>query len=271
MADEDLAPGGESEPDNAPDGEARQPEQNDTPEAVEPSPYDALAGEMGWVPKDQFRGNPDDWKPADEFIRAGRDIQRNLSRELKEVRGTLDKVGQTTEAILADKLAERDAYWASQRVEAIKDGDVEAVERIDQTRQQLRQQMPGVQPAPTPEGKSFADKHSNWFGKDTEATEYATKRCLHYAEMGLSHTRQLAAVEKDMKDLFPDLFPEQKPGRNAPMVNTSNSRSAGPSNRKKGFSDLTPAEQKVARDMAERGVIPDVDAYAKYAFKETVG
>ena len=29
-----------------------------------------IAREMGWKPQDEFRGNPEDWKPAHEIGRA---------------------------------------------------------------------------------------------------------------------------------------------------------------------------------------------------------
>lgn len=264
MADEELVSAEELEPTGAPvEGEAEQepdPNVND----AEPGPIEALASEMGWAPKDQFRGSPDDWKPADEFIRAGREIQRNLSRELKDVKGAVENISRTSASILAERIAERDAYWQSKRNEAIDAGDREAVEFADQQRENLRQTMPAPQTGPSQEGLSFVEKHATWFGKDTEATEYATNRCLHYAKEGLSQARQLAAVERDMKDLFPDLFPAQRP---APSVARPGSRTVTQTSRKKGFHDLTREEQLIAKDMADRGVIPNVEAYVTHRFK----
>lgn len=247
--DEQLAPveGGETE-------------QNDAP-----NPIEALAAEMGWAPKDQFRGDPEDWKPADQFIRAGKDIQRNMSRELKELKSTVSNISRTSATLLEQQLAERDAYWQRQRREAIESGDQEAVDHADQQRQQIRAQMPTVQ-AVDPATENFTQKHASWWQKDHEATQYAINRAQHYADQGLSAARQLAAVEQDMKGIFPDLFPA--PAKAPPSVSRPASRAATTSNRGKSLHDLPAEAQAVARDMVARGVIPNTDVYVTNWFNQ---
>ena len=57
--------------------------------------------------------------------------------------------------------------------------------------------------------------------------------------------------------------PNPGDGKAPAAVNSPGSRSASPSNRAKGFADLPPAAQKIAKDMVERKVIPNLDAYTK--------
>lgn len=229
------------------------------------NPVEVIASKLGWAPKEQFRGNPEDWKPADEFIIAGKDIQRSMSRELKELKSTVTNISRTSATLLEQQLAERMAAVEQQRREAIDLGDHEAVERADQQRQQIQRQMPTPQVV-DPAGQSFAEKHAGWFNKDPEATNYAFRRAQFYADQGLSSARQLAAVEQDMKGIFPDLFPA--PAKPAPSVARPASRSAVTSNRGKSLHDLPAEAQAVARDMVARGVIPNTEVYVTNWFNQ---
>jgi hypothetical protein len=251
-----------------PDPQAADPNVND----ADPNPVEALASELGWSPKDQFRGNPDDWKPADEFIRAGRDIQRNLSRDIKELKSNVGRIVQASTATLEQTIAEQRAKLETQFKEAVDLNDHEGAYVTSQKLGRLSQPQ-GFQTAPTAaptaEGEDFAQRNAGWYGKDQEATRYAVTRAQFYADQGLSAARQLAAVERDMKPLFPDLFPAAQQGKAAPQVRQPQGRTATATSRQKGFHDLPADAQKVAKDMVERGVIPAVDSYVTNYFAQT--
>lgn len=272
MADDTLLPEGEAEGNVAPpENEAPAPDLNgddraeggDTP----PDPIEELAKELRWVPRDQFRGNPEDWKPADEFIRAGRDIQQKVSRELKEVRATVENMSRTSAAVLEQQLAQKKEELEARYTEAVEAGDPNAARQIDRKIASLEAQAPAYTGPPTDEGQRFAERNASWYGKDQEATRYAVVRAQHYADQGVVNpARQLAAVEKDMRELFPELFP--KPAKPAPSVAQPTSRTATTSARKKSLHDLPAEAQAVARDMVERGVIPNTDIYVTNYFNQ---
>jgi hypothetical protein len=44
-----------------------------------------FAGRMGWSPKDQWRGPPEAWKPAAEFIEGTVSVNQSLSKKLKNL------------------------------------------------------------------------------------------------------------------------------------------------------------------------------------------
>jgi hypothetical protein len=270
VADTDLAPPEELEPSALPEEGA--PEAVSEPEGTEQpaNPIEALASELGWSPKDQFRGKPEDWKPADEFIRAGRDIQRTVSRELKDVRSTLDTMSRTTAQILQDRLAAQKTELEAKWQDAFDRGDNVAARQLGAQIAQI--EAAPAQPAhaapPTQEGQNFAQRHAAWYGRNSEATNYALHRAQHYADQGLSPARQIAAVEQDMRPIFPDLFQPAQQGKPAPQVRPPQGRTATTSARQKGFADLPPEAQKVAKDMADRGVIPNVEVYATNFFAQ---
>lgn len=219
-----------------------------------PEPIVNLATELGWVPKDQFRGDPERWRPADEFIRAGREIQQTASRELRSMREQMERIGGVTSQLLSDKAAERDAYWQSQMTRAVEDGDTERALQLAQ--QKPSQQAPQPAGAP-PETQAWIAKNE-WFNTDPLAQARAieiTERLKH-----LPVAEQLAQAERGIRKEFPEHFPA--PAKQPPATQTGMSRKAAPSNREKGFADMPAASQEIAKDMQRRNGLP-LEAFAK--------
>lgn len=264
MAD-DKETGVEPEVTTAP-GDVEVPE---TPEVAETEdeqqdPVESLARDIGWTPKEEFKGDPEAWKPADEFIRTGRDVQRSLAKELKTIKQTTEAMARTQASLMQQTLADRDAYWASQHQEAVEQGDYEAVDYASRQRQAVQQQYAQTaRPVITNEAAEFAERNKGWFQKDPLATRRAFEVTEAYAQSGAPPQEQLAAAERQIRKEFPELFGNSKP---PPSVNGNGSRTASSSGRKKGFHDMPAEAQAVAKDMAERGIIPNTQAYVTEFF-----
>lgn len=237
MADETDPPEGEEADANTAPAEEQQ----------EPITVDQLATELGWRPKDQWDGPDEDWAPADAFLKKTREINRTLARDLKDLKKQMEGVGKATAAMTARAAAEERARLEAELDRAVEEGDTAAARKA--TRDLASIAEPSDSP---PEGQEFATKHSAWFGKDKEATAYAVNRAGKYAEEGLSPARQIAAVERDMKKHFPDLFPEEKAATKAPVTLGTPQRSVSTTPREKGYATLPPAARKVCDDWVKR-------------------
>lgn len=236
-------------------------------ETEEQSPVEQLARDIGWTPKDQFKGDPDQWKPADEFIRTGRDVQRTLAKDVKALKSNIDNMARTNAAILQQQLADREAYWQGEYTSAIELGDRGAADNANRQAQLVqRQYAETTRPVVTNEAAEFAERNKGWFQKDPLATERAFAITETYARAGKSTHEQLEAAERQVRKEFPELFGS---GKTAPSVNGSGNRTAGVSSRTKSFHDLPADAQKVAKDMVDRGVIPNTDSYVKNWFKQS--
>jgi hypothetical protein len=255
----ELAPGEELEPIGVPVEDAPIPEPEEAPD-----PVAEIASELGWVPKEQFRGNPDEWKPAKDFIRAGKDIQKTTRRELKEVRSIVENMSRTHAALFEQQLAEKDAYWQGKLRESVDAGDLEGVEHAAQQRQKLQQAHPS-QSVP-PETAEFLRRNDAWFDKDPLATQRAREVVDAYAKAKRSPAEQLEAAERQVRKEFPELFPQ--PAKAPPSVAQPPSRAASATSRAKGFHDMPKPFQDAAREMVERGAIPNTDVYVANYFKQ---
>lgn len=235
-------------------------------EEQQADPVEALAREMGWAPKDQFRGDETEWKPAADFIKAGRDINRSISRELRGLKEQFGRVTSVTDQIIADKIAERDAYWQGKHAQAVEDGDHKAAATAVQEIVKLKAEAPKApDPGMPPETEGFIERHKAWFGKDPLATTRAKQIAADLAKEGYDTAAQLAQVERAIKKEFPEHFPP--PGKQPPGVQTAGSRNAGQGSSKKGFADLPPEARAIAQDMLARHGVP-VEKYAERYFAD---
>jgi hypothetical protein len=247
VADEDLALEGDGAQVEDTEGAEQQQE---TPE-----PIASLAKELGWVPKEEFRGEPDKWKPAEQFIRDGRDIQQTTARELRSLREQMERVGSVTETIIQDRVATAQAEWQRKMAQAVDDGDTE-------TALKLADQRPTAKPngtGPDPTVQSWVAKNP-WFNSDPLARVKAEELSGRLAHLPVPE--QLAQVERAIRKDFPEHF--AAPAKQPPGVQTGQSRNPNPSNRVKGFADMPLESQQVARDFERLNGVPKDDFAKQY-------
>lgn len=252
MADEELAPDEGLEPGALLEG------QEPDPNTQADDPVANLARDLGWRPKEEFKGNPDDWKPADEFIRTGRDVQRTTARELREVKSQLSNIARVTDTIFEDRWKEREAEILSARREAIEAGDVNRVEELDTARDRLRSSAtPGQRD--TPEVAEFKSRNA-WFERDPVARNLAIHVCGLNAN--LAPGEQLKIAEEEVKRRFPEHFPA--PVKPQAQVNEPNGRGPGRKSNGKTFADLPKAAQDIAIKFENERGVPRAEYAAKY-------
>ena len=160
--------------------------EGDPPEKPDTSEIEREAALMGHVPRDQFRGNPDDWIDAETFVRRGREVmpilRKNNERLLNKVvdlenqlvgdRKTFEEFRKFQEDAINRQKSEALEQLRAARREAISTGDGDAFDRADeQIRQVESYQVPDAvksRPVEQPPNPVFAEwlDHNEWFNKD---------------------------------------------------------------------------------------------------------
>lgn len=278
MSEEDLKPAEGAENDQADAGaDNGDAERGNNEDTGADHPYAPLATEMGWVPKDKYTGPAEDWKDAETFIRAGRDIQRDTAAQLKAVRTELETVARTSASIVEQQVKDRVEALRAQHAEAVEAGDAGQALKIAQTIDTTLASVQTTAAGPPPEARDFASRNSAWFQK--EGHEEATVRAIELANMFASRGykepgTQLRMVEQRMRREYPELFTNNLNGqrKDPPGVNAPGSRAPSSSgNRQKGFGDMPKEAQDIARDMVERKVIKSTDDYVRNYFANLAG
>jgi hypothetical protein len=168
------------------------------------SEIETRARDLGWVPQEEFRGNPDTWRSAEEFVERGERILPIVKSHNRKLEGDVARLSAENQRLaqmfrasqesitelqsfheqnLKDRLAQQKAQLAAELQAARDAGDTHAEVDI-QTRIAGLAQEPVAKPAPvTPPATPAAQQvdpaiaawqqANSWFGTDQRRTQTA--------------------------------------------------------------------------------------------------
>lgn len=242
---------------------------------------ESIARELGWTPKDEFRGNPDDYVDAATYIRRSKDIAESknnqigsLKRQLKEISAVVNDLKMHNERVYkaeVKKLEGELAELKKERKAAISDGDADKVEEIEQKMSELHTEAMEFKSKAEDKKTTDADdgevapvfvewkKENPWYLTDKEMTLFADKIAERYE--GAPIERILKIVSEEAKRVFPDKFPEsdtKASSKAAPNPVESGSRRTAAKTR---FTeaDLTSAQRETMRRFVKHGACTKED------------
>lgn len=191
-------------------------------EVKEYSDAEKLAMEQGWVPKDQWKGNPDEWRPAKEFNDRGELFNRikSQSKELSELRQAMAFLTeqQKKQFDAGFQQAIRDLKTA--RDTALQEGDIvkaqQITDKIDEVKDQHREQKEKfkeppksstVSQEPSTVFRAWFDQNK-WYTQDKAMTSYAELAGYEWKQANPDGTEadMLTHVTKVVKKEFPHKF-----------------------------------------------------------------
>lgn len=270
--------------------EAETVEQVDT-HSPEQAETEAQARRLGWVPKEEFRGDPAKHRSAEEFLERGKNIlpivQENndrLQRRVSELESTLKETREATKELLEfSSKAEERAY---KRAKAELEARIEqAAQQADPAaaRQAVRE-MEELEAGRRVEAKREPEKaapqvnhtiqswieRERWYNADRTLNAFATDVFgeIERNHPGMSDEEKLAETKRRTMEKFPEKFGVNPNRQAAAAVATPNGSSAPRRSSKKTYEDL-PADAKAACDKFVR-TIPGYsrDQYVKdYAWE----
>lgn len=254
------------------------------------------ASALGWVPQENFRGDPEKWVDADTFLKRGEEVMpilkannKRLQDEIAALRGQLTPIQsalQEAQAALATFKEYHDADskrqyeraladLKAQKADAIRNGDVDAQVEADEALNDLRAKPPVT--AATSKTTQQLDPvliqwqaENPWYLQDPEKTAYANSMASYIAATKkLTGRALLDAVKSEVDTKFNP--PDTRRG-NADKVDGARGSGGGAGGGSgKGYEDL-PAEARLACDrfgaqlVGENRLYKDQKAWrAKYA------
>lgn len=236
----------------------------------------------GWVPKDEWRGDPEKWVDADTFVERGRHIRpileannRRLRDELGQVREVLDRTAKMVAE--RERKAEEIGYQRAkaeidaEKRAAVQSGDLEAYDNAIQREAALKrpeepkeeQSKPGT---PDPVLQGWMNENA-WYTKDNESTQYAISMAdyIRNTQPNLEGRPFLDAVKKEVEIRFPNKF--SNPARSAPSAVAGATRPAA-GGKGRTFNDLPSDAKRVCMQMERMGI--KRDDYVKDYFAQEI-
>jgi hypothetical protein len=223
--------GTEAEENNEP-----QEENNNSSEENSYSDIERQALDQGWVPKDQFKGDRNNWTDAGEYIRRGKLIDRigSQSKELQRLQKTnedlINLVKKQSERIVEEKATE----VLQKKREAISVGDIESAERFEKKYNEYVQEQESIKAHSNQaqeidsEYKDFVARNKYWLNNNTPENAamvvYADnlEQALQKSNPNLPLSERLEEVENGVKTFFASRF-DNPNRRRAPAVEAKTS------------------------------------------------
>jgi len=244
-------------------------EKQETTPVVETPEYTSLEQEVmgqGWLPKEQWveAGNdPDEWRTAREFKERGEFFQtiHQLKRENRSQSAALDSMKRHHQFVFDKAYRKAQADLRKERREAIREEDVDRVEKIEEELEQLNTEyqiqkadMSKVEltPQQAPELAAFVARNT-WYETDSELRDEADAVGLVFANRnpGSGPNMILKHVEDTIKKRHPEKFGVKRAAPNAVAAvdRTRSSRKQEPAY------ELNDMETKIMNDLIRSGVM----------------
>lgn len=249
----------------------------DAPEADNEADVEE-ASRIGWTPKEHFKGDPDKWVSAKEFLKRGRERLPLVQAELRRTQDRLAAVEKSAHALAEHhKKTEKLAYERAmqdlkrQRAEAISALDGDKVNEIDDKLYELRSNNQKEAEVAANRPPEFFEKwlQDNTWTQDEEgeaiASAIASKLAKQHPEL-VGKPEILDKITEEARKKYPQLFPElSNPRRAQPAAVASGSPAKAKA--KKTLSDLPPDARDACRDFVKRGYMTEAE-YLKDYFGE---
>lgn len=233
------------------------------------SEIEELAVSMGWNPS--FEGAEGKEKlSAKDYIKKGRDIQRDMSKRLKsqsdaidEMKSSIQGIQDHYEKVSKAEIAKAKKELKDKRKEAIIDGDVDAVEKIDEEMDTLKEQEKTNKKEAKNKDKIFDDwiSDNKWFEEDAEMVNYANYKLASELKRNpsLSTSEQLDFARKSVEDKFPEYFGKSKPEKKTPPTAVNEGGSRPGSGAKKEFTsaDLSADQRAIMKTFVRQGIMTE--------------
>lgn len=238
--------------------ETQQTQQQDEPKV---SAYESAAREQGWVPKEEYQGDPEKWRDAKEFVERGELFSKidSMGKELKETRKALKMLQEhhtkVKEVEYKRAVDELKALQKKHLEDGNSDAYLEATElltdlKAEQKAREVVQENAPTKAGPDPRFTGWV-KENKWYEADADMREYADGVGIVYAQNhpGVDPEDVLKYVTSKVKVTFKDRFVNSNRSKPNSVEGAST-----PHGKKETF-ELTEDEKRVMNTFIRTGAL----------------
>lgn len=186
---------------------------------------EAEASKMGWRPREQYKGSPEKWVDAKEFLDRGEKVLPIVKNELKKTRAELAEVraaAQEFYKLTEEAVTRRESEWRSKYEQAVQDkaaaitsGDGEKAIEAEARQKELEANRPQPKKEEPKLHPSFVawKERNEWFGADESRTDEATAIGFRLTRKGLQGEAFFEALDEEMAKRTPARAGPQRGGK----------------------------------------------------------
>lgn len=227
------------------------------------SAIEQKAADAGWVPQDEWDGDPEQWRPAKEFLDRGELFKKieDQNRTIKDFKRALDDLKGHHSRTRETEYARAIQALKQQKIAALEEGDAAAVIKLDDEIDLVKDEQSKLKEAAelpqeqlNPEFISWVDKNK-WYETSQPMRAYADALGRDLAYKGMRPSEILKEVERQVREEFPNKFRNSNRDKPGSVEGSTNKGGREGSN----SISLSDEERRVMQRFVRTGVMTEKD------------
>lgn len=205
---------------------------------------DRVAMSLGWTPQHEWRGDPNKWTPADQYIRnTGQVLNRTKSEarfaraQAEEMSARLARLEKGQHTIEAQRFQQLNEDYENAKFEAAKNGDTETYRKLVDEQQKLMSQAPRAEATPSTPAEADVYRQAEAIMQDPIAQRFfegnpvalqddaawslMDREMSRVAQAGGGAAAQFRAAEEALRYAYPQAYERRGFDGNIPTNRTT--------------------------------------------------
>ena len=242
------------------------------------SPVEEAARGQGWVPEEEWDGDPTQWRDAQVFLERGEYFKTmgTQKKQIDKLNAVVEKMASIQAKTREDERQRVLAELSDKKVSAMEDGEYERVATIDNEMSKVRAEPAMV--VPNVEGQSeqeytqnkIADyiDNNSWYRTNSDMRQYADSLAVGFRTGNPNATIDdvLEYTDREVKIRYPEQFGGQVPSA-SPVASTRRTTKPSPNGaqKKKTLDDLPAGSREmyaqIGQSFVDAGAVDSIDEY----------
>jgi hypothetical protein len=237
-------------------------------EPTQPTEIELRARDEGWVPQDEWQGDPDAWRPAKEFVDRGELFKKidDQNRTIKEFKRALDDLKNHHSKVRDTEYKRALESLKAQKKAAFEEGDADRIISIEDEIDLVKQEQSKLKEDPiteadlVPVNPTFSNwvSRNKWYETNEPMRAFADALGRNLARGGMSPDKVLEQVEKDVRAEFPNRF--KNPNKDKPGAVESSTNKGG---RGTDSFSLSEEDRRVMQRFVRQGIMTEKEYIAE--------
>jgi len=262
--------------------EETSPNNEQEEESVDPNELiEDQARQQGWVPFDEWNGDPKEWRPADVFLERGEYFRtmKSQKRQIESLTNQMNELVNMQNKIRSDERQKTISELKRQKAEAMENQDFQRVMDIDEEldrnkEEEIKEKYDNSSTSSNENSEQLSTTEqelvdnwlskNDWYNKDEELREEADSLGVGYRSRNPNATLQdvLNYVDKRMASRKPTPTQENNSNKSSsPVATSTTTTTPRSSKKKKGWNDLSDDQKAIGKRFVEAGAFDTVEQY----------
>ena len=241
-------------------------------------PIQEAARGQGWVPQEEWDGDPTQWRDAQVFLERGEYFKTmgTQRKQIDKLNAMVEKMANIQASTREDERQKVLQELSDKKVSAMEDGEFERVATIDNEMDRIRSEPAMAAPSVGAQSEQkytqdqiadYIDKNS-WYRTNSDMRQYADSIAVGFRSNNPNATIDdvLEYTDSEIKIRYPEQFGKQVPSA-SPVASTRRTTKPGPhgTQKKKTLDDLPAGSRdmyaQIGQSFVDAGAVDSIDEY----------